>query len=138
MKSGLDAEFVAVPGTDDVALGFVILLRPRGLVARDRLEHALHDAALADRAGAMRTSVLPGVEFAADLEDADLRISTHHHLAIAVGIVVDLASHILGHPASSPFSLLPRARKRGRPLHFGRALRPADQHRYLSAILDDA
>src|SRR6266481_6235242 len=109
MKSGLDAEFVAVPGTDDVALGFVVLLRPRGLVARDRLEHAFHDAALADRAGAMRASVMPGVEFAADLEDADFRISAHHHLAIAVGIVVDLASHILGHPASSPFSLPPRA-----------------------------
>src|SRR5713101_4064682 len=115
MKSGLDAEFVAVPGTDDVAFGFVILLRPRGLVARDRLEHAFHDAALADRAGAMRASVMPGVEFAADLEDADFRISAHDHLAIAVGIVVDLASHILGHPASSQFSLPPRVRKRQPP-----------------------
>src|SRR6266568_839559 len=119
MKSGLDAEFVAVPGTDDVALGFVVLLRPRGLVARDRLEHALHDAALADRAGAMRASVMPGVEFAADLEDADFRISAHHHLAIAVGIVGDLASHILGHPASSPFSLPPRARNRRSPPSLG-------------------
>src|SRR5882724_9126731 len=104
MTSRLDAEFVAVPRTNDVAFGFVILLRPRGLVARDRLEHALHDAALADRTGAMRASVMPGVEFAADLEDADFRISAHHHLAIAVGIVVDVASHILGHPASSRFS----------------------------------
>src|SRR6266576_4652138 len=130
MKSGLDAEFVAMPGTDDVALGFVVLLRPRGPVARDRLEHALHDAALADRAGAMRASVMPGVEFAADLEDADFRISAHHHLAIAVGIVVDLASHILGHPLS-PHSRCRLARENaGRPLHLVRSLRPADQHRY--------
>src|SRR5882724_11665962 len=114
MKSGLDAEFVAVPGTDDVAFGFVVLLRPRGLVARDRLEHAFHDAALADRAGAMRTSVMPGVEFAADLEDADFRISAHDHLAIAVGVVVDLASHILGHPRP-PHSRCRRARKRRSP-----------------------
>src|SRR6266481_3628247 len=95
MKSASDAEFVAVPRADDVALGFAIGLRPRSLVARDRLEHALHDAALADRAGAVRASVMPGVEFAADLEDADLRISAHHHLAIAVGIFGDFASHIL-------------------------------------------
>src|SRR5216684_4777196 len=100
MKSASDAEFVAVPGADDVALGFVIGLRPRGLVARDRLEHALHDAALADRAGAVRASVMPGVEFVPDPEDADFLVPAHDDLAIAVGVIVDIASHVLGHPAA--------------------------------------
>src|SRR5713101_4673676 len=98
MKSAPDAEFVAVPGADDVALGFVIGLRPRGLVARDRLEHALHDAALADRAGAVRASVMPGVEFIPDPEDADFLAPAHDDLATAVGVIVDVASHVLGHP----------------------------------------
>src|ERR1700716_1214830 len=114
MKSASDAEFVAVPRADDLALGFVIGLRPRGLVARDRLEHALHDGALTDRAGAMRASVMPGVEFAADLEDADFRVSAHDHLAIAIGIVGDLPSHVLGHPRP-PHSRCRRARKRRSP-----------------------
>src|ERR1700681_4673914 len=103
MKSASDAEFVAVPGADDVALGFVIGLRPRGHVARDRLEHALHDAALADRAGAVRASVMPGVEFMPDPEHADFLVAAHHDLAIAVGVIVDIASHVLGHP-SPPMS----------------------------------
>ena len=97
MKSGLDAEFVAVPGADDVAVSLVIFLRPRGLVARDRLEHALHDAALADRAGAMRAAVMPSIEFVADAEHPDFLVPAHDHLAIAVGIVVDVARHVLGH-----------------------------------------
>src|SRR5260370_341078 len=98
MKSAPDAEFVAVPGADDVALGFVIGLRPRGLVARDRLEHALHDAALADRAGAGRASVMPGVEFIPDPEHADFLVPAHDDLAIAVGVIADVAGHLLGHP----------------------------------------
>src|SRR5713226_3319198 len=132
MKSGLDAEFVAVPGADDVALGFVIGLRPRGLVARDRLEHALHDAALADRTGAVRTSVMPGVEFIADPKDADFLVSAYDHLAIAVGIIVDIASHVLGHPLP-PNSSCRRACETS-----GRTVRAAaDGHRYLSAIIGD-
>src|SRR5258707_12873524 len=98
MKSASDAEFVAVPRADDVALGFVIGLRPRSLVARDRLEHALHDAALADRAGAVRASVMPGVEFIPDPEHADFLVPAHDDLAIALGVIVDVAGHVLGHP----------------------------------------
>src|SRR5260370_5306568 len=58
MKSASDAEFVAVPRADDVALGFVIGLRPRILVARDRLKHALHESPLGDRSRAFRSSVM--------------------------------------------------------------------------------
>src|SRR4030081_2778363 len=126
MKSGLDAEFVAVPGTDDVALGFVVLLRPRSLVARDRLEHALHDAAPADRAGAVRASVMPGVEFIPDPEDGDLLVPAHDDLAIAIGVIVDVASHVLGH-APPPNSF---CRKRAELPVAGPAT--ADQHRYLA------
>src|SRR3984893_6059256 len=125
MKSASDAEFVAVPGADDVALGFVIGLRPRGLVPRHRLKHAFHDAALADRAGTVRASVMPGVEFIPDPEHADFLVPAHHDLATAVGVIVDAACHVLGHPPP-PISF---CRARAELPVAGPAT--ADQHRYL-------
>ncbi len=96
------------------------------LVARDRLEHALHDAALADRAGAVRASVMPGVEFIPDPKDADFLVPAHDDLAIAIGVIVDVASHVLGH-APPPISF---CRKRAELPVAGPAT--ADQHRYLA------
>jgi len=135
MKSGLDAEFVAVPGADDVALGFIIFLRPRGLVARDRLEHAFHNAALTDRAGTMRAAVMPGIEIIADPEHPDFVVAAYHHLAIAVGIVIDIASHVLGHPLP-PNSPNSSCRARAELPVAGPAT--ADQHRYWWANIGGA
>src|SRR5581483_4698444 len=98
--AGLDIEFIAVPGTDEVGLGRIIFQRARGAVACDRLDHALHDAALADRSGAVGTAVVPRKKFAIDLEDADLELAAYDHLAVAIGVIGHLAREIVRHASS--------------------------------------
>ena len=92
MKSSLDVEFVSMPRTDNVRFGFVVFLRANGAVLCDRFKHALHDAALTDRSGALGASVVPCVEVAIHLEDADLTLSAHDDFSVAVRIV----GHFLG------------------------------------------
>jgi hypothetical protein len=72
VQSGFDAVFVSMPWAYNVGLGWVVLLRTDGAILRDRLNHALHDASLADRSGAMRTAIVPCKKFAIDLENTDL------------------------------------------------------------------
>src|SRR6185437_14385244 len=95
--AGPDAELVAVPGTDDLALGLIIGLRAHGLVGGRGLQHALHNAALADRAGAVGAAVVPAKEFVADAKHADFELAAFHHLAIAVSVIGDLARHVFRH-----------------------------------------
>src|SRR5262249_39020274 len=97
MRAGLDAVFVAVPRTDDIELGVVIGLRANRAVFRDRLEHSFHDAALADRSGAMRATIMPGVKLAIEPEDANFELAADNNLAIAVDIVRDFSSIVFGH-----------------------------------------
>src|SRR5215468_7787868 len=99
MAAGLDAELVAVPGADDIGLGRIVFERARGAVIGDGLDHALHDAALADRPGAMGATVVPGKELAIDPEDTDLELSAIDDLAVAVGVVGHFACEIFRHPA---------------------------------------
>src|ERR1700761_1928378 len=80
-----------------MALGLVIFLRARGLVGGDRLDHAFHDAALADRSGAMGAPIVPGEEFVADPEHANFRIAADDDLAVAIGVVLDVACRIFRH-----------------------------------------
>src|ERR1700761_3078307 len=101
MRAGLDAVFVAVPRTNDIDLGVVIGLRTYRAIFGDRLEHPLHDAALADRSGAMRATIMPGVEFAIEPEDSDFEVAADDDLAVAVDIIRDFSGVVFGH-ASSP------------------------------------
>src|SRR5262249_14078500 len=99
VAAGPDVEFVAVPGTDDVGLGAVVFQRARGAVVGDRLDHALHDAALADRPGAMGAAIVPREKFAIEPEDADLELAAFDDLAVAIGVVGDFAREIFRHMA---------------------------------------
>src|ERR1700722_13618803 len=87
MTSGLDVVFVAMPRADDVGLSGVVLLGADGSIVRDRLDHPLHDAALANRSGAVRTAIVPRKKFSIDPEDADLRLPAVDDLAVALGVV---------------------------------------------------
>src|SRR5258706_601650 len=55
VDAGLEVELVAMPRADNVGDVLVVSERPDRAVAGDRLQHALVDAALADRARTMRT-----------------------------------------------------------------------------------
>src|SRR5262249_27588243 len=101
VAAGPDAELEAVPGADDVGLDGIIFEGAGSAVVGHRLGDPLHDAALADRPGAMGAAVMPREELVADPEHADLKLSAIDNLAIAVGVVDHLACGIFGH-ASLP------------------------------------
>ena len=84
-----------------VSVGIVFEGAGRAVVG-DRLDHALHDAALADRPGAMGAAVVPGEEFVADPEDADLELPAIDDLAVAVGVVAHFSRRIFGHTSPRP------------------------------------
>src|ERR1700687_5113586 len=97
MAAGLQAEFVAVPGTHDVGLVLVELQHPRALLTVDRLDDPLVDAPLADRTLPMGALIVPGHELAIDLEHADLGAVAGHHLAAAFGELLDLPDRVRLH-----------------------------------------
>src|ERR1700704_2216980 len=84
MPSGLQVELVPVPGADDVRLVLVELEHPGPLLAVDRLDDPLVDAPLADRSLPMRALIVPGDEFAIDLEHTDLDAVARHDLSAAL------------------------------------------------------
>jgi hypothetical protein len=75
---------------------------------------------------------MPGVEFIPDPENTDFLVPAHHDLAIAVGVIVDVARHVLGHPPP-PISF---CRERAELPVAGPAT--AGQDRYLNAIIGGA
>src|SRR5882724_10253472 len=97
MPPGLQAELIAVPGTDDVLLALVEMQPARALLAVDRLDHPLVDASLADRALPMGALIVPGDELAIDLEHADLDAVAGHDLAAAFGKLVDSCDRVRLH-----------------------------------------
>src|SRR6185437_8198444 len=101
MRAGADRELIAMPGADDVGFGRIVLQRARRAVIGNRLDHAFHDPALAHWTGAMGAAVVPGEELVADPEDADLELPAIDDLAVAVGIVGNVAREIFAH-ASLP------------------------------------
>src|SRR5947209_19938938 len=80
MPPGLQAELIAVPGTDDVLLAVVELQHARALLAVDRLHHPLVDASLADRALPMGALTVPGDHLAIDHESAGFGSLAGHDL----------------------------------------------------------
>src|SRR5262245_3068677 len=92
--SGLQAELVAVPGTDDMQLVLVELQHARALLVVDRLDDPLVDASLAHGAGPMGALIVPGDELAIDLEHADLDAVAGHDLAPALGKLVDSSDRV--------------------------------------------
>src|SRR5579871_7007517 len=78
-------ELPAVPWADDI-LAHRVVLQGAGLaVGVHRFQHPVKDAALADRPAAMRTLIVPGNQFTADVEDADLSAVAGNHPALPLG-----------------------------------------------------
>src|SRR5215510_4343002 len=94
VRAGLQAELPAVPRADDVLLGLAVLQHAGVAVGVDRFLDLAVDAALAHRPLQVGTLVVPGDEFAVDLEHADLGAVAGDHLAAALVELVEPPYHV--------------------------------------------
>src|SRR5437660_7211037 len=74
MPAGLDAVFIPVPRADDVFFGRTEAEHPHAAVGCDRFLDARENPSLAHRTAPMGAVIVPGIELAVDLEDADLGV----------------------------------------------------------------
>ncbi len=99
MGSGLDAEFVAVPGADDAHFGFVEGVAGGELFFRQELADSGDDEALAHGSALMGTGVFVGVELAINAKqtygvvtDIDDEAAAFGHFFAASGDVLGATS----------------------------------------------
>src|ERR1700704_3099199 len=104
---GLDVEFPAVPGADDVAL-VGETQAPAGLVGPKLLLDARDHLALAHRAAVMRTVILVGDDAVALAENAEFEGIDPQHPVAAFRKLAELAHHDLVHRLTPSLVLLSR------------------------------
>ena len=86
LAAGAQVELPAVPGADDIPVDGVVLQGARLAACVHRLAHPAKDAALTDRPAAMGALIVPGDEFAIDVEDADFGAVAGNDPAVAVDV----------------------------------------------------
>src|SRR5262245_13744448 len=97
----LHVVFHAVPGADEVHLGFGEIEAARGLVGHDAFFDLGDSEALAGRSPLVQAEVRIGVVFTLLLEHADLVLAHEHDPAIAVFHLRRLCHELLGHAANN-------------------------------------
>ncbi len=104
MAAGGEIEFIAVPGTDDVALLAEAESRAL-LVGGDDFLDLVKDLALTHRTAGMRADVLVGQHLAAGAENADFEVFQGENPIVPIGNVGQFADHDFVRRHISPHSV---------------------------------